>query len=130
MSTNQPQFRAGADINTSTFVKISADNTVIPCVAGDRSDGVMHESSEDTPIPNADGDIAVRSGHSKRVYGLGEVCEIRVGTGGLSAGDKVKPDANAAGVATSTTGETFSAICLQAGASAGRAKVYLTHGQV
>lgn len=125
--SQSPSYRAGADINTSVFVKLSADDTVVTAGAGEVAIGVMHESTNATPIPGANADKAVLSGQSKRVYGTDEVCEVRVGTGGLSAGDFVKPDASGAGVAASAT-DKYSAICLSAGAASGRAKVVISRG--
>jgi len=121
------QFRATLNINTSVFVAIDADNAVSTAGAGALAIGIMHESTWATPIPGSDPDIAVIAGQSKRVYQENEVCECRVGTGGLSAGDLVAPDAAGAGVVAIAT-NPFSAICVQGGAADERAKVVIAKG--
>lgn len=129
MAGDGQQFQASEDINVSVFVKISGDNTVETAGAGDEAIGVMHESAWDTPIPNANDTIAVYAGQSKRVYQATESCEVIVGTGGLAAGDFVKPDAAGLGVAAAT-GENYSAVCTTGGAAGARAKVLISAGQV
>lgn len=123
------QFRASNDINTSVFVAIDADNAVSTAGAAAVAIGIMHESSWATPIPGADGDVAVPAGQSKRIYQENEVCEVRVGVGGLTAGDLVTPDAAGAGVVAAAA-EPYSAICVQGGAADQRAKVVVARGNV
>lgn len=128
--SQSPQFRAEADINTSVFVSLGTkDDNVVTSGAGDLAIGVMHESIWATPIPGADADVAVPLGQSKRVYGADEVCEVRVGTGGLTVGDLVTPDAAGAGVVAGA-GANYSAVCLSGGLAGDRAKVVVAKGSV
>ncbi|MFZ9077505.1 MAG: hypothetical protein ACO23H_03155 [Alphaproteobacteria bacterium] len=129
MAGNGQQYQASANINVSVFVKLSGDNTVETAGAGDQAIGVMHESAWDTPIPNANDTIAVPQYQSKRVYQDTESCEVIVGSGGLAAGDFVKPDANGHGVAA-TTGEIYSAVCTTGNTAGARAKVLVKSGSV
>lgn len=129
MAGNGQQFQASADINVSVFVSISGDNQVATAGAGDEAIGVMHESSWYTPIPGASADLAVPAGQSKRVYQATESCEVLVGTGALTAGQFVKPDANGKAV-VAATGENYSAVVTSGAAAGGRAKVLISAGQV
>ena len=112
---------------SSVFVKLTGDDQIQTAGAGDKTIGIMHESTWATPIPGADADVAVISGQSKRVYGEDEVCEVRIAdAGALAAGALIGPDANGEAVAVAT-GE-YAAIVLSGGAAGERAKVVVTRG--
>ena len=80
MPLNNPSYRAEEAINTSLFVMPGTKDENILTADGSKPPvGVMHESSWHTPIPGVAGEPAVLIGESKRVYGIGEVCFVRVG---------------------------------------------------
>ena len=96
MPTENPSYVFGENIESSLIVKAStaADHTVLKCGFGAMPIGVTHEGSREAPIPNIT-PYAALSGESARVYGLGETCEVQVGSGVVvTAGYAVMPDAN------------------------------------
>jgi hypothetical protein len=129
MAGNSQQFQASANINVSTFVALDGDNRIRQAVAADNDViGIMHESAWDTPIPGANGTIAVPAEQSKRIYMDTESCEVIVGAVALTAGEKVRSDANGAAVVAGL-GEQYFAVVTQGGGIGERAKVILQAGQ-
>lgn len=114
----QTGFRAGGTIQPSTFVKLStsADNTVLAAGSGDLPIGIATPSAKLVPAFSQTGEAA-DSGDSVTVFGLGEVCLLLAGSGGLTHGDLVKSDSNGAGI-TASGGDKVGAFCLS-NASAG-----------
>jgi len=126
MAGNGQQFKAGANINPSVFVKLSADNKVVTAGVGDDAIGVMHESLWDAPIPGNTNTYAVPSGQSKRVYQATESCEVIAGVN-LTAGQFVAPDANGNGI-VAAAGVPYAGVCTQGADAGGRAKILVTIG--
>jgi hypothetical protein len=56
------------------------------------------------PILNSSGFPATKT--SLKVYGLGDICQLRIGAGGCTAGDFLSPDANGQGITTSLSQTT------------------------
>jgi hypothetical protein len=128
MAGNGQQFKAGANINPSVFVKLSADNKVITAGATDEAIGVMHESLWDAPIPGNTNTYAVPSGQSKRVYQATESCEVIAGAN-LTAGQLVAPDSNGHGIVAAVgSGLAYAGVCTQGADAGGRAKILVTIG--
>lgn len=127
MGHSRPSYLAGADLAPSTFVKHEAgvDNTVIPCVADDVAVGVTHEGTREAPIPGVS-PLAAAEGESCQVYGADEPCEIVAGAA-ISAGDRLKPDANAEAI-PAIGGDEYSAIARTSAADGEKVKVILTRG--
>lgn len=126
-----PSFHAVADIPVSVFVKrdTASDFGMKPCVAGDIADvGVSHQGTQDTQLPGTTGTpIAAIAGTSCKIYGLGKTCEVIAGAA-ITAGAKLKPDANAHAVAA-TAGDEYSAIANQTVGTAGeRVSVTIHYG--
>lgn len=96
MPTENPSYVAGEDVGSSLIVKAStaANHTVLKAGFGELPVGVTHEGSREAPIPGVT-PYAALSGESVRVYGLGETCEVEVGSGVVvTAGYPVMADAN------------------------------------
>ena len=128
MAGNGQQFKAGANINPSVFVKLSADNKVVTAAAGDEAIGVMHESLWDAPIPGNTNTYAVPSGQSKRVYQATESCEVIAGAN-LAAGNLIAPDLNGQGIVAAVgSGVPYAGICTQGADEGGKAKILVTIG--
>ncbi len=126
MAGNGQQFKAGANIDPSVFVKLSADNTVVTAAAGDDAIGVMHESLWDAPIPGNTNTYAVPSGQSKRVYQATESCEVIAGVN-LAAGDLVAPNVDGHGIVPGA-GVPYAGVCTQSADAGGKAKILVTIG--
>jgi len=129
MGPSNPSYVASEDIGVSLFVNIVAgsDHKIEACDAGDIAIGVTAEYPQDAVLPGAAIGPAVLSGHSCRVYGLGESCEVLAG-GTVNAGDYLKPDANAKAVVC-ISGDEYSAIARAGGSVAGgRVKITIEHG--
>jgi len=114
MPLYNPAFVAGGDINPARFVKLSttSDFTVLQSGAGDEIIGVAQEGSLAPPgIAEALGSsqtyLAAKSGKTLKVFGLGDVCVVTAGSGGCTAGSKVKADADGKAVNVGTASGTF-----------------------
>lgn len=114
---NIPSFVFAADCETSRFVKITGNHTVGKCGAGERAFGVSHEGSREAPIPGIT-PLVAKAGETARVYGPGESCEVIAG-GLVNAGQYVKPDSDARGVACGLN-EIFSAVARSSVTAAGQ----------
>jgi hypothetical protein len=101
-----PGFTASGDINPSRFAKVSGNLKVAECDANERSVGISAEFTEAAPIPSAS-TLHATSGNPAHIHGIGEVCLLTLGSGGATAGDLLKPDADGKGVAIATTGTTI-----------------------
>lgn len=130
MSLHQPAYVASEDIQPSVFVNIvdSTDYTIETCDAGDVSIGVMHESTWEAALPGVSNPPAVVTGYSKRVYGLGEVCDVVAG-GAIDASDRLKPDTNGHAVVAGA-GEEYSAVALADAASGELCRVLIERGSI
>src|SRR5688572_20851136 len=107
MPAASPNYVADTNINTSTFVKhtgTTVDFRVSAAGAGDRIAGIAQEGPKAAPIPGASATLAAAQGDHLRVYGLGEECLLLLG-GTVAAGDRLKSDANGAGVVQAAAGE-------------------------
>ena len=128
MSGSSPQYLAEVDIAPSVFVAISGDDKIKPASSTDVCIGVMHESTWYAPIPGMNSTVAVTAGHTKRVYGEDEICEVVIGVADLTAGDLIKADAN--GLAIIAASGAFYAVVLNGGLAGDRAKIVVTKGVV
>lgn len=108
MSFDLHPYTAGGDIAVSTFVKLStaADNTVLAAGDNVQTVGVSNEAAKDAPIPNASA-LAGVAGSPVRVYPIGSIAKVIVGSGGVTRGALVKSDTNGAAVLAATTGTTL-----------------------
>lgn len=115
MARNQsPQLIAGGNILPASFVKVStaADTTALQAGAGEKTIGIVNKYPRTRP--NIDSATAYHAiaGDDIELFGLGDICLLKIGTGGCTRGDYLKSDASGSGV-TAGTGEFAGAIALQ-----------------
>ncbi len=114
MPLNNPAFRAGGTINASRFVVIDgstatgADFVITQAVAASAPIGISQDGSKRVPGVNSltasDALIAAEAGDAIQVYGVGDICNLQVGTAAdLTAGAFLAPDANGAAIAAAST---------------------------
>lgn len=114
MPLNNPAFRAGGTINASRFVVIDgstatgADFVITQAVAASAPIGIAQDGSKRVPGVNSltasDALIAAEAGDPIQVYGVGDICNLQVGTAAdLTAGAFLAPDANGAAIAAVAT---------------------------
>lgn len=111
---------AGANVYPARFIKLSAVNTVIQCVANDSPDGISGEAKRDARSDAVNPDYHALTGESVRVHdGTGNeadaACVLELG-GTVAVGNRLMPDANGKGI-VGTTGKYVGAKALQAGVS-------------
>jgi hypothetical protein len=100
MPLYNPAFIAGGDIKPARFVRITGEFTISQCSASTQSIiGVSQEGTFSPPnlatlLGGTESGLAASSGQTLKVFGLGDVCMIFAGTGGVTAGTKVKSDAD------------------------------------
>lgn len=90
-----PSYVMGEDAAPSLFVKQdpSADHQALKATQWGDTIGVIHEGTREAPIPGVTS-LAAKSGESVRIYGPLETCEVNVGSTAITAGQRVRPDAN------------------------------------
>lgn len=111
---------AAGDIYPARFVKQSGQPfEVAQAGANDALFGISQLGTNTPPIPGVTSDKAAVAGGSLRVHKPGERCFVTAG-GTITAGDRLKSDADGKGVAIATSGTTpqrYGAIALQNAAS-------------
>lgn len=132
MPFENPAFKANGTIRRCRFVKqdTSADNLVLEADANEAIVGISDESAQDAPIPNASANAA-EAGDMLRIYTIGKVCLLEVGTGGWTPGAELKSDADGKGVLVATTGTTIQeigAIALKTGVAGDLSPVIVFRG--
>tara|TARA_R110002111_G_scaffold248586_1_gene312362 strand:- start:108 stop:515 length:408 start_codon:yes stop_codon:yes gene_type:complete len=130
MASQNRSFIARGTILPSVFVKQKAgdDHGIIQAVADDEAVGICYEGTRDAPVDGITPTSAV-DGESCRIYVEDEPCEVIAGAT-IAAGDKLKPNADAHAIPTTTAGDIYSAIAA-AGAVAGqRCKCTVRRGTV
>jgi hypothetical protein len=115
MALNAPQFFANGNINPSVFVKIDTTSgknfSVIQAAASSDSPvGISQPGTYQPPgVTGSDG-YAAHVNQTLMVYGNADVCLLKIGTGGCTAGDYLTSDVSGAGVTvafTEGTGHIF-----------------------
>jgi len=133
MAGEAPSFYVNGNVGVSCFVKpyTSADNTVAIASTNDIIAGISSEAGRAPNLPGVTVYAGI-TGDQMKVYGDGQVCLLTLGTGGATAGDKLKSDSSGYGVVAATTGTTVQQIgaeALQTGSAGDRIKVrVLRHG--
>lgn len=132
-----PQLIAGGTINPACFVKVSAsaNNTGLAATAGsgsagDTCIGITEDSTYQPPGVLGAATSCVISGMAIPMFGVGDVCNLVAGTGGFTAGDPLKSDANANGItATSAGTDIVCAIALETtpAGQKGRVQIVAAH---
>lgn len=113
---------AGGNINPSTFVFISATDTVSQA-SGTNSPlaGISQEFSALAPIPGAS-NLAAASGNLVKVFGPGEICLLNATSSGWTAGATLTSDPNGNGVTAGAT-DRIGAVAIETLTSAGLGRV-------
>jgi len=125
------QIKAGGDINTYRFIKLdtSENATALEANAGEVTIGISPEGAQDAPIPNASA-LAAADGDHFMFHNLGNEALLEIGTGGCTAGDFLKSDADGKGVSTSTNNDWYGAIAFETAAAGERARVLVWGGYI
>jgi hypothetical protein len=131
MSLNAPAFIADGDINPSRFVEYSVGTTgtplaephVLQAALADVTTnltsviaGISQPGTRDAPgVVGASG-LAASTGQTVQVYGIADVCMLKIGTGGCTIGDLLGPDTTGQGVTVAksgTTAKAYGAVALE-----------------
>ena len=114
--------RANGTVRVGRFIKIdpSDNNSVLEANANERCFGISGMGGREAPIPSATADPpeAAQSGDNIEIRTIGELCLLYVGSGGLTAGDRVKSDADGGGVKWLTNGTSPTGVMQNIGAIA------------
>lgn len=117
MALYNPAFIAGGDIFPARFVRITGEFTISQCSASTQSIiGVSQEGTFAPPnlanlLGGTESGLAASVvngvGQTLKVFGLGDVCMIEAGTGGVTAGTKVKSDSSGKAINIGATAGTY-----------------------
>lgn len=113
MPLYNPAFIAGGDIKPARFVRITGEFTISQCSASTQSIiGVSQEGTFSPPnlatlLGGTESGLAASEGQSLKVFGLGDVCMIFAGSGGVTAGTKVKSDADGKAINIGVSAGTY-----------------------
>lgn len=128
-------FLAGGTIRVCRFVKLdtTANHTLLEADANERVHGISQDGSRVAPTPSvtADPPEAAQDGEQLQIHEEGEQCLLLIGTGGCTANDRLKSDADGKGVAIATTGTTiqhYGAVALETASAGEYAKVRVQIG--
>lgn len=126
----QPLMRVGGTVRTSRFVKLSTteNRTLLEADAGEFVIGISSEATQDAPVDGASTN-AGESGDMMEWHGIAETCLLKTGSGGLTAGDLVKSDADGQGV-TASAGDKYGAIALSDASAGELADVMVLIGEL
>lgn len=107
MASEAQKYTAGGTIRPSRFVKLntSADFTVDEADANERIIGISQTGTRDAPGVTGAGTDAASAEEEVMVFHPGQVAPLEAGSGGWSAGDMLKSDADGKGVIVATTGQ-------------------------
>lgn len=110
--------RANGTIRVGRFIKIdtSDNNSVLEADANEQVFGVSGMGGREAPIPSATADPpeAAQAGDNIEIHTLGTSTLLQIGSGGCTAGDYLKSDADGKGVAVAGSAiENVGAIALE-----------------
>ena len=132
---SSPHLMANGDIRPSRFVKVSNASGQGRALESDANElvvGISMDGTNKAPIPDVASTNAAESGQHLRVHVNGEGCLLEAGTGGWTAGELLKSDADGKGVSIATTGTTeqlYGAIALETAAAGELGKVTVLLGR-
>lgn len=134
-STSLKAYRANGTIRVARFVKIdtSDNDSVLEADANEKVLGITDIGGREPPIPSATTTPpeAAQATEDVNVHGVGSLCLLYAGTGGWTAGDYLKSDADGAGVSIATTGTTlqrYGAVALETVSAGEYGKVQVLPG--
>lgn len=132
MPLSPPHLIAGGDIRPCRFVKISGEMTALECDANDKVIGISQEGATQPPLSDLSiTELAGSSGKSMELHSAGDVCLLVIGSGGVTAGDRLKSDADGKGVAillTGTVRQEWGAIALETNVENEKCRVFVDLG--
>lgn len=101
---------AAGTIATATFVKLdtASNNHVVNAGANGSVYGISQVGGRTAPTPDVTTDPpeAAQSGEHLNIHESGEECLLRIGTGGVTAGDLIESAADGTGITAATTAAT------------------------
>lgn len=108
MPLNAPAFLANGNISPSRFVKqdtgASEDFMVIQTTAAtDHIIGVAQDGTKQPPGVTGSDAFAAHALEAIQVYGPGDVCLLKIGSGGCTRGDYLKSDGSGQGITCAFT---------------------------
>ncbi len=126
----QQGFIANGTINPCRFVKITTTTTgrVEQAGAGSQIFGISQTGIRRDLYIDSNG-YAALVGEPIGVFDDGEECLLELG-GTVSAGDRLKSDANGKGVTTTTNLDEYGAIAIWSGVSGEQVRVKVQRGQI
>ena len=119
---------AGGDINPARFVTLStaANFTVLESNSGDtKLYGISAEHTKNTPQTGSSA-LHAESGDQPWIFEAGAKCKLKIGSGGCTAGDFLKPDNSGQGV-TAAAAATAGAQALETAVEGELAEVRVLH---
>lgn len=95
-----PSLIGGGNIRVSSFIKLStaADKTSLQCGANELPIGIATDGVQDGSGFVGSDAYAATSGKGCEMFAEGDICLLRAGVGGLTAGDDVISDSNGYGI--------------------------------
>lgn len=99
---------AGGTIHRARFIKIStsADRQMLEDGANGMPIGISHEGPRDAPLDGADATVIAAANQQFDYYPEGRVCQLEIGSGGVTAGAEIKSDTDGTGILALTSGTT------------------------
>lgn len=111
---------ANGNIAPSRFVRLdtTADGRVVQAGAGEKIYGISQPGTRRASYSSLDDGYCAIVGESLQIYGPGSDKDVMLELGGtVSAGDRLKSDADGKGVVTTTSGNEVGAIAQVGGTS-------------
>lgn len=115
---NSKPLIAGGTINPATFIKVStvADNTALASTDGSSSHGdliigIAQVGTHDTPGVSSN-TYAATTNQPIEYFAEGDVCLLKAGSGGWTAGDNIKSASDSTGI-TASSGDNVGAKAFQ-----------------
>lgn len=128
MAADAPAVIAGGDINPARFCTIltTANHTVVESNSGDaKLAGISDEFTRNAPQDSGSTLHAIATDHVT-LRRPGEICKLKIGSGGCTAGDFLKPDNSGQGV-TAATGAVAGALAWETAVEGDLADVEVLH---
>lgn len=128
MPNTPVNLRASGTIRACRFVKQSGDFTGAEADANETVIGISYQDGKYPPL----NDLVSTNNHAEtgdpiRLYGDGDICLLEYG-GTVTAGERLKSDADGKGVSIATTGTTIQnigAVAIEGGSSGEKRRVQI-----
>lgn len=116
MPNTSPHLIAGGTIRASRFIKLTGAFIASEADANEKVIGISGIGTNNAPIPSVSTAYHATENQQVFCHGEGDEALLEAGSGGWTAGDYLKSDADGKGVSIATTGTTqqeIGAIALQ-----------------